>query len=354
MNEVQHWSEKRLWQLQPVRDLGILMLALLVGAAAIRLFIVTGPALLALLLAALCNPIFRLAERRLRLPRWLTAVIFLCGFLALGSLAVLWLAPRVAQEAEQLAERLPEQVAAARIWLAERGWFPQGEGSGLKPGEMLRGGISAVGQATSVLGSVVTALVLGVYSLALFAFFSVRFESLPDLHRYLPRSRRERWAHMVRGFADTFIGYLRGQMVVAAFTTTAFAVGFSLIGVPFALVAALFGGLLSFIPNGQVSGLLCAWFFGIVGGAASDLLSTFVYPALVYTLSQSLETFVVTPMVQGKQTKLHPLIVLSALLAGASAGGVIGIFLAIPVAACIKILGVDLVLPELRRFSERR
>jgi predicted PurR-regulated permease PerM len=138
-----------------------------------------------------------------------------------------------------------------------------------------------------------------------------------------------------------------------------FAIGFSAVGVPHALVAALAGGAFSLIPNGQASGWILAVLFGVLerGGEAA-WVTTLLYPSIVYAISQSLEVFVITPLVQGSYARLHPLAVLAALIGGASVGGVFGILVAIPLTACAKIVLEDAIEPALRRnanqHSERR
>ena len=68
----------------------------------------------------------------------------------------------------------------------------------------------------------------------------------------------------------------------------------------------------------------------------------------MYIIMQVLETYIITPAIAGKATNLDPVTILVAVLAGGSVGGVYGMLLAIPAAACLKILLTDVVMPRVR------
>jgi predicted PurR-regulated permease PerM len=76
-----------------------------------------------------------------------------------------------------------------------------------------------------------------------------------------------------------------------------------------------------------------------------------VLPWLVNFIAQSLEDYVLNPLIQGKATELHPVVIMLAVLAGGSLAGLYGMLLAVPVAACLKILLSAEVLPRLRQWA---
>jgi len=126
-------------------------------------------------------------------------------------------------------------------------------------------------------------------------------------------------------------------------------------------MVSLIGGAFSIIPYGQMSGfvlavgakLLDAQATGADFASGAVWLDALLGPAIVYALMQSLQTFVVTPWVQGSHTRMHPLLVFASVVAGGSVGGLIGVFLAIPIAASGKILLGEVILPRLRLLAER-
>jgi predicted PurR-regulated permease PerM len=74
-------------------------------------------------------------------------------------------------------------------------------------------------------------------------------------------------------------------------------------------------------------------------------------PSLVFAIVQIIETYILTPVIAGKATNLDPVTILVAVLAGGSVGGVYGMLLAIPAAACAKILITDVVLPRVKAWT---
>jgi predicted PurR-regulated permease PerM len=67
---------------------------------------------------------------------------------------------------------------------------------------------------------------------------------------------------------------------------------------------------------------------------------------------QIVEGYALTPMIAGKATNLDPVTIIVAVLAGGSVLGVYGMLLAIPVAACLKVIVTDVLLPKMRAWLE--
>jgi predicted PurR-regulated permease PerM len=130
--------------------------------------------------------------------------------------------------------------------------------------------------------------------------------------------------------------YLRGQFVVALILTVLYSLGLMLTQVKFGFVIGLFAGFLSIIP-----------YAGLIIGFGLALLMSFLYfdgmavvfgVIAVFSIVQGLEGFVITPRLVGKSVGLSSFITILALIIGTNLLGVVGIFLAIPLGAVIKIL----------------
>jgi predicted PurR-regulated permease PerM len=76
-----------------------------------------------------------------------------------------------------------------------------------------------------------------------------------------------------------------------------------------------------------------------------------LWPVLVFAVVQALDGWVLTPMIAGKATNLDPVTIFVAVLAGGSVLGAYGMLLAIPVAACIKILIQESLLPNVHAWA---
>lgn len=359
-----------LWEINVVRDLALVAAV----AAALWLLVVLQavvvPFVIAFVLAYLVDPIVSQAQERFGWSRTLTTSLILGVFIAAAAVTAGLLVPTVQSELRRLVTEGPAGLQALRDAYGD--WLPAppsflGEpvpGPGPPSGDVADYAAilgEAFGVLREILGVTGYLLVATVLTLATFLWLSIRFPRLPSLRPFLPRSRRDQLAELIERIERVFAGFFRGQLVVAAFTTTVFAIGFTLSGVPYAFLVSLIGGAFSIIPYGQVSGFVLAVLTKLVEAqdASADLASTAVWvgillgPTIVYAIMQSLETFVVTPWVQGSTTRMHPLLVFAAVIAGGSVGGVLGVFLAIPIAASANILLREVLLPGVRRLAER-
>jgi predicted PurR-regulated permease PerM len=127
--------------------------------------------------------------------------------------------------------------------------------------------------------------------------------------------------------------YIRAQLILAGLSILAYTAVLSLIGLPYAVVLGVISGMLEFIP---VVGPLAA--------AAADLgvglLTSFHHVILLVVflaLWRLLQDYYTSPRIMGGKLKLHPLAVLFGVFAGGEVGGVIGVYLSIPIIATLRI-----------------
>jgi predicted PurR-regulated permease PerM len=338
-----------------VRDAAALALVLAGLGFALELLQAVLPILIGFLGAYLVAPLVRWFEVRGIRRGWVvlvTSLLTTAGVIGAG----VFLIPRLVRELARLRDRIPKYLGVIQ---AELG-VDAGDlldaldvGSALDALERVEPLLGVVG---SVVGTTASWLLFVVLLLVAFTVFNLEFERLPLLMRYVPRSRRQQLEPAAEVVVDVFRGYLRGQLLVMLFTGTVYVVGFQVLDVPFGVFAGLVGGLLSIIPYGQLAGPLLAVLFNVlesqVTGALDPLWSVGL-PLVVYGIMQALESFVVTPLVQGAVTRLHPLAILACLAAGGSIGGILGVFLAIPVTAAGWILAKERLFPAWRAWAER-
>jgi len=133
--------------------------------------------------------------------------------------------------------------------------------------------------------------------------------------------------------------FFRGQLMVMGILAVIYSVGFLICGVPFAIAIAIVGGLLNIVPYlgpllTYIPVALLTWMaHGLdwrIGGA---LLTIF--------LAQALESNVLTPNIVGSQVGLHPVWVILAIIVFSGAFGFVGLLLAVPIAATLKVLVVE-------------
>jgi predicted PurR-regulated permease PerM len=137
-------------------------------------------------------------------------------------------------------------------------------------------------------------------------------------------------------------GYLRGQILLVIIMSTATSIVLTILGVRFALVLGIITGFLELIPliGPWIAGGLAALTAFLTGGNhfGLDPTSLALLIGLIYLSLRMLEDYLVIPQLLGRLTRLHPVIVLFAVLAGGSLAGALGFILAVPVAASLRVL----------------
>jgi predicted PurR-regulated permease PerM len=125
--------------------------------------------------------------------------------------------------------------------------------------------------------------------------------------------------------------------------------------VPAAIVLGIFVGIASIVPYLALIGIpisiLLLW-LDPPGGFRSEWWWIVGGPPIFYFFAQAFDDYVLTPRIQGKNTGMDAPAVLFASLAGGILAGPYGLLLAIPVAACIKILLVEVFWPRFKAWTE--
>jgi predicted PurR-regulated permease PerM len=132
-------------------------------------------------------------------------------------------------------------------------------------------------------------------------------------------------------------GFLRGQFTIGLILATIYAVGLALIGVPLGAFLGIISGLANLVPYMSI-------IVGLVPTLALFLLSDapsmggILGILLLYTGGQLLEGVYLSPRIMGRETGLHPVVVMVAILIGGTLFGLLGIIVAVPVAAVLQVV----------------
>lgn len=358
-------AERHLWEITPVRDLlwlsGILFL-LWFGYYLRGVF---TPVLVALLLAYLVNPVIRRAESGWHVPRPVTiSIVLFASALMLGGL-VTWLGPLLAEQVQSFAERVPGYLQSiAKQYHVTLGDFSEPLSTiatNLRddPLSILKPIFSGTGQAFGVLGAVIGTTADVTLALVLipiyFFFFAWQFDAaLAQLRRYIPAHHRPRARHIVRRMDHAVSGFFRGRLTIALASAVLYSAGWALTGIRYWFLLGLITGILTIIPYASLIGWPLAILLKYLDGFSSetgsfDLMTIVVWPSVAYLVVQFIESWLLTPWVQSQSMEMNAVTVLIVVFIGGALGGFYGLLLAIPLAACIKILVQELVLPRLER-----
>lgn len=159
---------------------------------------------------------------------------------------------------------------------------------------------------------------------------------------FVPKKYRIDVEILIRKVNAVLSGYLRGQMFLVVFVSAVLFIGLTVMGVRFALVLAIFSGFAEIVPViGPIVATAVAALVVLLTGTlhlSVTPVQAAVIVALFYFVVRQIQDYFVTPFVMQRVTNLHPLIVLFSVLAGEHLWGILGLILAVPIAATIKIL----------------
>jgi predicted PurR-regulated permease PerM len=302
------------------------------------------PFVVGLSIAYLLDPVTDRLEK-FRLPRWLaTTVVLFVFFASILSIGFL-IAPILQDQIGGMIRNLPRYIEQVRPFVMKL----LVQAGGVENAKQILGSNSGkiVGFATSH----ITQLIAG--SVAFFNTFSlilispvVAFYLLRDwdhlmarLDAWLPRSI-EPTAKRLLGEADVALsGFVRGQTIVCFCLGVMYAIGWSLLGLQYGLLLGMLVGILAFVPTvGPTFGMIVAMIVAIgQWGAAEPLKIIGVFA--VFIVTQAIEGGFLTPKLIGDKVGLHAVWVLFAVFAGAALMGFVGVFIAVPVAAVIAVIG---------------
>lgn len=170
-------------------------------------------------------------------------------------------------------------------------------------------------------------------------FLAIFFTLNPSVYKdgiilLVPHDRKELAQCIIDRISFSLKGWLKGMLLSIVLITIMLFTGLTIMGIPAALVLALFAGMLKIIPN---FGSLAAMIPGVLLALTVSLNSAIIV-ALIYIVSQTIVSNVVTPIIQNKMIKLPPaLTIISQVLMG-TLSGALGIILAVPLLSIVFIL----------------
>jgi predicted PurR-regulated permease PerM len=306
------------------------------------------PFVAAMTLAYLVTPLVDLMQKR-GISR-LAATLGIIGVLVFGIIAVLVaVAPLVVSETIALVEEIPLLLAKLRA-LAEdpaRPWLHKLVGQGLGRAEQ------SISEFTTLGAAWLENLLFEVWSggQALISLFSLLVVTpilacyfIYDWHgmiarveKWVPPARRGTVRTLVAEIDDIFRGFLRGQGTICLIMAAYYAIAFAAIGLNHGVVIGIVVGLVTFIPYlGSITGVAVATCLAIAQFWPNWMLILAI-PAVSF-VGQNLSDYLLAPHLVGRRVNLGPVWIIFALFAFGNLFGVVGLLIAVPVAAAIGVL----------------
>lgn len=297
--------------------------------------------LISIFLAVALGPAVDFFQRR-RLPRAASIlVVYGLIFLSLFGIGLL-IVPPVVEETTRLVQNVPEYIEGARRNQLIREYDDR-YGITARLQEQAATLPERLGSAVATLQSVT----VGVFS-TLFQLVTVLVITLfllldgkaiaGFLFHQLEREHERRARTIAANIYKAVGGYVTGAFALALLAGTITFVVLTALGVPFAVPLAVMMGFFDLIPlvGAPVAGVVIA-----IIAAFQDFPTTLIVWSIFFVIYQQLENNVLQPFVYKRTVSLAPLLVIIAVLVGATLLGVLGALLAIPVAAALQILVKD-------------
>ncbi|MDT2985776.1 AI-2E family transporter [Enterococcus casseliflavus] len=310
------------------------------------LAIVGLPIILAGILYYLMNPTVDYLERKgiKRIYSIFGLFILVVGLIVWGVVVII---PKIQEQSMSFADNLPSYLTIIENKVNEILSDPifsqvqeQIEASNEKLISSLTDIVQNLSRSTiqnlgSFFGAVAT-IVLAVITMPFILFYLLKDgrKLAPYFVKFLPTKMRQPSLVVLKEMNDQVSSYIRGQLTVAFAVAVMFMIGFSIIGLDYAITLGIAAGFLNLIPYlGSFLAMIPAVFLGIVGGPV-----LLIQVLIVFVIEQTIEGRLISPLVLGNELSIHPVTILLVLLTSGKLFGLVGVILGIPVYAAAKVV----------------
>ncbi len=328
----------------------VIVVALVLAAFLLyRFSLVIPPLVIAVLLAFILNPIVDGLGARLRVPRTVAVAALYLLLLAGLITTVVLLIPELARQGVALSEDLAQLVGNVRR--LSQTTLVIGE-LRLDVGQIIDNLTTTVGGSLQSIAAPTLNFLLNVVEFVVFSIvvLVVSFYLVKDgglvlaaLDRLTPPHYRADARRLRDEINTVWSAFLRGQVILALVVAAIITLAGFVIGLPSALALGLLAGLLEFLPSlGHGLWLALALGVALLEGSTWLPIQNWAFALLVlglHVIFQQADLNLLIPRIIGGHVRLHPLAVILGIVVGATLAGVLGVALAAPVIASLRILG---------------
>lgn len=298
------------------------------------------PLLIGGVLFYLSRPLLSWLES-VKFPRWASMLSVFVVIGLIGWLFYALIGPPLTKEVNKLVENTPEIVKDVEQFtkyaLSQKDLLPETLQDTVNDATGKINDI--VVSAGSLLFKFIQNVFQGIFLLVLVPFFLVYM--LKDHEKFAPfvssffKGEKKTWIRKTLvDIDDTLRSYIQGQLFVSFLVGLMLLIGYFVIGLEYALLLAVFGMMMNVIPFlGPYISVVPAI---IIALTQEPKLA--IYVAIIMLVAQQIESNFITPNVMGKSLDIHPLTVVTIILAAGNIAGLWGIILAIPTYAVIKVI----------------
>jgi predicted PurR-regulated permease PerM len=329
-------------------------LATLIIAGGVVLFYYNStiflPVIIALLLAYIFNPLVTIVEKH-RVNRSFAIVLVFCAALSLLTAIMTFFAFSIREEFLDVRINVPEYVTRIYGYIPQsiKVWF------GIETQEKVYQQINAAMESmrgasvdifnealvflknafASTLSFILALLGYVLTPIYLFYFLKDAQQMKRVLRELTPERYRQRFVEKSGEIDEILSSFVRGQLSVCAILAVLYSIGLYFIGIDLAIATGTLAGITFIIPYfGTIIGI----FFSMTLAALK--FHDFLHPLLClgwFGIVQGIEGGIITPRIVGEKVGLHPVVTILVLLIGGQLFGILGMLLAVPVSAVLKV-----------------
>jgi predicted PurR-regulated permease PerM len=333
----------RVWTLVIVRVFLIMAAVIILGWALYELRTVLLLLIFSIFFCYLIAPLVRLIEqplpvrgRQFRLPRAFAIffVYLIIGVVLFASVRVL--SPRLSQQATDLGDQWPVYKDTATRTLNDADRWMRHLGLPQQWQDYIKRSASQLAEAVSSWVGVILRGSIGYlqYLLWLILVPILSFFLLKDaaaiergIVEMMPNEGLRKRAHwFLLDVSRTIAAYIRAQITACVVVSVLVTVGLVLLEAPYPVVLGAMAGVLEFLP---LIGPLIAGSV-IIGLSLTVSIKTALLVALFLAVLRIAQDYIIYPRIVGHGIKMHPLVIILAILGGAEIAGLVGVFLSIP------------------------
>ncbi|QJD83117.1 AI-2E family transporter [Cohnella herbarum] len=364
MQPARKWSDRIKWMLMNQKVILFLVVVLLISLNILVLdkisyvfhpFIVIFetvflPFLLTGVAYYLLNPIVDYLELR-KIKRVYSIIVLYLVIITILTLVVMKVVPLLSEQITSLIVQFPNYSQDAKLKFEEligNEYFNELQDTlGIDSSKLVNdfsGRASEVlNNAWSGIGNLVgriTETVLAIITVPFILFYLLkdRKKLSPFVLSFLPTSLRQRSFGVMLEMNQQISSYIRGQIVVSLCIGVLLYIGYLIIGLDYSLVLAVIAACTSIVPYlGPVIAITPAL---IVAMMTSPFM--LLKMVIVWTIVQLIEGKFISPQIMGKTMHVHPITIIFVIIAAGNLFGIIGIILAVPGYAIIKVIATHL------------
>jgi predicted PurR-regulated permease PerM len=270
------------------------------------------------------------------IPKGLSVLFCIIIFLVILS-AIIWLISwqitDLASESSDIENKVKKMLSQAQDYIRSNFGLSKKQQDEIIAGQGESNGSFIAGFGSALTGFVVDFILVLVY-IFLFMFYRGRIKSF--VLKIVSPDQKENAETIIYNIEKVSQQYITGLGMMIGCLWVMYSIGFSIVGVKYAVLFAIICGLLEIVPFvGNLTGNALAVLMVIIQGGGIEMVIGVI---ITYLTVQFLQTYILEPLVVGAEVNINPLFTIIILVVGELIWGIPGMVLAIPLLGIVKII----------------